>query len=220
MTSLGHGLVVSDHCDHCSVAAAVNDAQMTTRLAAAAAAVYAGSNETYRDCSTLTITRCVSMYSRYQSVCWRAVGVRGDGRIVGWQYWHDMSLRTASDGVLMEESKLGARSAVSRDHAAANDAPFYSATSRKSAPVCRVVNRSGRSATEPTRCHGPGTTTCSTSTTGRQSLLGRPVSARPSRRDARYRRCQVAVYNFLERPKNWPSILYHLFVWVLHYSRC
>jgi hypothetical protein len=52
----------------------------------------------------------------------------------------------------------------------------------------------------------------------RQSLLGRPVGATPRRptgnrrRDARYRRCQARLYNFLERPKNWRSILYHLLV--------
>jgi hypothetical protein len=52
----------------------------------------------------------------------------------------------------------------------------------------------------------------------RQSLLGRPVNttsrrcAATRRRDARYRRCQARLYNFLERPKNWRSILYHLLV--------
>ena len=102
------------------------------------------------------------------------------------------SIYMESDGVVVEESTPRV-------------CPGVSETARKTASSRRFVSR-GRSTTDSIRS--------STRSTARQSLLGRPVTARPSRRDARYRRCQVAVYNFLERPKNWRSILYHLLVWV------
>lgn len=50
---------------------------------------------------------------------------------------------------------------------------------------------------------------------GRTSLLGRPVSARSHRRDVRYRRLQAKAYNFLERPKDWQALSYHLVVLVV-----
>jgi len=89
--------------------------------------------------------------------------------------------------------------------------PFTQSTSRRSATAAaaarRAVSRVGAGA------RGTGNDLTVTGG-GRQSLLGRPVNrSRPNRRrDARYRRFQVDVYNFLERPKNWRSILYHLFV--------
>lgn len=47
----------------------------------------------------------------------------------------------------------------------------------------------------------------------RMSLLGKPISYnRGARRDARYRRLQSRVYNFLERPRGFPAILYHVLV--------
>ncbi len=46
----------------------------------------------------------------------------------------------------------------------------------------------------------------------RMSLLGKPLNYRAHKRDARYRRTQARVYNFLERPKDWRSISYHLLV--------
>ncbi len=48
----------------------------------------------------------------------------------------------------------------------------------------------------------------------RMSLLGKPLNYRAHKRDARYRRSQAKVYNFLERPKDWRAISYHLLVWV------
>ena len=48
----------------------------------------------------------------------------------------------------------------------------------------------------------------------RMSLLGKPLNYRAHRRDARYRRAQAKIYNFLERPKDWRAISYHLLVWV------
>ncbi|KAJ3623057.1 hypothetical protein MTP99_019314 [Tenebrio molitor] len=45
----------------------------------------------------------------------------------------------------------------------------------------------------------------------RMSLLGKPLSYRASRRDARYRRIQSRVYNFLERPRGL-AIFYHMIV--------
>ncbi|XP_022914854.1 potassium voltage-gated channel subfamily KQT member 1-like isoform X3 [Onthophagus taurus] len=46
----------------------------------------------------------------------------------------------------------------------------------------------------------------------RMSLLGKPLNYRASRRDARYRRLQSRVYNFLERPRGTEAIFYHMVV--------
>ena len=46
----------------------------------------------------------------------------------------------------------------------------------------------------------------------RMSLLGKPLNYRIHKRDARYRRIQAKIYNFLERPKDWRAISYHLLV--------
>ncbi|CAH0561886.1 unnamed protein product [Brassicogethes aeneus] len=46
------------------------------------------------------------------------------------------------------------------------------------------------------------------------SLLGRPLNYRASRRDARYRRLQSRIYNFLERPRGF-AILYHMIVFLI-----
>jgi potassium voltage-gated channel KQT-like subfamily protein len=46
----------------------------------------------------------------------------------------------------------------------------------------------------------------------RMSLLGKPLNYRANRRDARYRRLQSRVYNFLERPRGYKAILYHMLV--------
>lgn len=43
----------------------------------------------------------------------------------------------------------------------------------------------------------------------RVSLLGKPLNYRAHRKDMRYRKIQARVYNFLERPKNWGSWIYH-----------
>ena len=48
----------------------------------------------------------------------------------------------------------------------------------------------------------------------RMSLLGKPLNYRAHKRDIRYRRAQAKIYNFLERPKDWCAISYHLIVWV------
>lgn len=53
--------------------------------------------------------------------------------------------------------------------------------------------------------------------TARMSLLGKPLSYNrggATRRDARYRRYQSRIYNFLERPRGIPAIMYHVVVWV------
>ena len=44
----------------------------------------------------------------------------------------------------------------------------------------------------------------------RMSLLGKPLNYRAHFRDARSRRAQAKIYNFLERPKDWRAISYHL----------
>ncbi|XP_049826795.1 potassium voltage-gated channel subfamily KQT member 4-like [Aethina tumida] len=46
------------------------------------------------------------------------------------------------------------------------------------------------------------------------SLLGRPLNYRASRRDARYRRLQSRIYNFLERPRGF-AIFYHMIVFLI-----
>ncbi|XP_055319191.1 potassium voltage-gated channel subfamily KQT member 5 isoform X2 [Sitodiplosis mosellana] len=51
------------------------------------------------------------------------------------------------------------------------------------------------------------------------SLLGKPINYnRGARRDARYRRLQSRVYNFLERPRGLPAILYHVLVFLMVFT--
>ncbi|XP_067009259.2 potassium voltage-gated channel subfamily KQT member 1 [Anabrus simplex] len=50
------------------------------------------------------------------------------------------------------------------------------------------------------------------------SLLGKPLNYRASRRDARYRRLQSRVYNFLERPRGAPSVFYHMIVFCMVFT--
>ncbi|XP_055920815.1 potassium voltage-gated channel subfamily KQT member 4 isoform X11 [Eupeodes corollae] len=53
----------------------------------------------------------------------------------------------------------------------------------------------------------------------RMSLLGKPLNYnRGSRRDARYRRLQSRIYNFLERPRGVPAILYHVMVFLMVFT--
>ncbi|XP_045776987.1 potassium voltage-gated channel subfamily KQT member 5 isoform X11 [Maniola jurtina] len=49
----------------------------------------------------------------------------------------------------------------------------------------------------------------------RMSLLGKPLSYRATRRDARYRRLQSKFYNFLERPRGVKAVLYHMIVFLM-----
>lgn len=44
----------------------------------------------------------------------------------------------------------------------------------------------------------------------RLSLLGKPLTYRGHKKDVKYRRLQARIYNFLERPKMWPSVIYHV----------
>lgn len=49
--------------------------------------------------------------------------------------------------------------------------------------------------------------------TPRMSLLGKPLQkVRPNRRDVSYRKVQSRVYNFLERPRGYKSVTYHVFM--------
>ncbi|XP_058807516.1 potassium voltage-gated channel subfamily KQT member 5-like isoform X10 [Phymastichus coffea] len=52
----------------------------------------------------------------------------------------------------------------------------------------------------------------------RMSLLGRPVNYRATRRDARYRRLQARVYNFLERPRGVYAVSYHMIVFLMVFT--
>ncbi|XP_022083436.1 potassium voltage-gated channel subfamily KQT member 4-like isoform X3 [Acanthaster planci] len=49
----------------------------------------------------------------------------------------------------------------------------------------------------------------------RMSLLGKPLAYRQSKRDAKFRKVQTKIYNFLERPAGWVAIIYHVFVFLL-----
>ncbi|XP_071854958.1 potassium voltage-gated channel subfamily KQT member 1-like [Apostichopus japonicus] len=50
----------------------------------------------------------------------------------------------------------------------------------------------------------------------RMSLLGKPLNYnRQSKRDAKYRKVQTKIYNFLERPTGWFEILYHVLVFLV-----
>ncbi|KAA0199870.1 hypothetical protein HAZT_HAZT009866 [Hyalella azteca] len=53
---------------------------------------------------------------------------------------------------------------------------------------------------------------CSRLTQPRMSLLGKPLNYKNSRRDQRYRKLQAKIYNFLERPRGWRALSYHLLV--------
>ena len=46
----------------------------------------------------------------------------------------------------------------------------------------------------------------------RTSLLGKPVRFKSSRRDARIKKAQAMVYNFLERPSGKVALCYHALV--------
>nr|XP_022287273.1 potassium voltage-gated channel subfamily KQT member 1-like isoform X2 [Crassostrea virginica] len=48
----------------------------------------------------------------------------------------------------------------------------------------------------------------------RMSLLGKPLNYRQHRKDARMRRLQAKIYNFLERPKQFLSVVYHLLMFL------
>lgn len=59
--------------------------------------------------------------------------------------------------------------------------------------------------------HGPfGCTPRPSSEVSRTSLLGRPIKPGARHRDARYRKLQNKVYNFLERPRGCHAISYHV----------
>jgi hypothetical protein len=61
------------------------------------------------------------------------------------------------------------------------------------------------------RSHGPfGCTPRPSSEVSRTSLLGRPLKAGYRQRDPRYRKTQNLVYNFLERPRGWKAVSYHI----------
>ncbi|XP_021364239.1 potassium voltage-gated channel subfamily KQT member 1-like isoform X2 [Mizuhopecten yessoensis] len=49
----------------------------------------------------------------------------------------------------------------------------------------------------------------------RMSLLGKPLNYRMHRKDARVRKIQARIYNFLERPKIWPSVIYHILMFLV-----
>ncbi|XP_067142123.1 potassium voltage-gated channel subfamily KQT member 1-like isoform X3 [Centruroides vittatus] len=49
----------------------------------------------------------------------------------------------------------------------------------------------------------------------RMSLLGRPITCRHRPRDPRYRKFQLRIYNFLERPRGWRTVFYHIMVFCM-----
>ncbi|KAG8193017.1 hypothetical protein JTE90_028135 [Oedothorax gibbosus] len=46
----------------------------------------------------------------------------------------------------------------------------------------------------------------------RLSLWGKPMQTRQRHRDPRYRKLRFQVNNFLERPRGWKAIFYHMIV--------
>lgn len=44
----------------------------------------------------------------------------------------------------------------------------------------------------------------------RMSLLGKPINCKVHKSDAKYRRRQTLVYNFLERPRGFKATTYHV----------
>lgn len=46
----------------------------------------------------------------------------------------------------------------------------------------------------------------------RLSLHGKPINIKQHKQDARLRRLQVQIYNFLERPRGWKAGIYHTLV--------
>ncbi|KAJ2947837.1 hypothetical protein O0L34_g9626 [Tuta absoluta] len=64
-------------------------------------------------------------------------------------------------------------------------------------------------------CGGDGGDRADRLATPRMSLLGKPLSYRATRRDARYRRLQSKFYNFLERPRGAKAVLYHMIVFLM-----
>lgn len=44
----------------------------------------------------------------------------------------------------------------------------------------------------------------------RTTLLGRPLKVETHHRDHRHRKKQNTMYNFLERPRGWRAVLYHM----------
>lgn len=44
----------------------------------------------------------------------------------------------------------------------------------------------------------------------RMSLLGKPLQVKSHRRDVSFRRLQSKLYNFLERPRGYKSVTYHI----------
>ncbi|CRL08711.1 CLUMA_CG021302, isoform D [Clunio marinus] len=53
----------------------------------------------------------------------------------------------------------------------------------------------------------------------RMSLLGKPLNYnRGARRDARYRRLQSRIYNFLERPRGKLAVVYHVLVFLMVFT--
>ena len=63
------------------------------------------------------------------------------------------------------------------------------------------IGRKGRGSPDSERMANP-----------RMSLLGKPLSGRPSRRDIKYRKLQAKIYNFLERPTGKTAGIYHALV--------
>ncbi len=49
----------------------------------------------------------------------------------------------------------------------------------------------------------------------RMSLLGKPLAYRQSKRDAKFRKVQTKIYNFLERPTGWCAVIYHILVFLM-----
>lgn len=73
-----------------------------------------------------------------------------------------------------------------------------------------------RSAGPFSRSGGPfGCTPRPSSEVSRTSLLGRPIKPGSHRRDAKWRKIQNKVYNFLERPRGCQAVTYHVLLFFM-----
>ncbi|XP_065284577.1 potassium voltage-gated channel subfamily KQT member 2-like [Dermacentor albipictus] len=60
--------------------------------------------------------------------------------------------------------------------------------------------------------HGGSLLSLHTSLPSRTSLLGKPLKVGTHPRDAKYRKKQTFMYNFLERPRGYRAAAYHIFL--------
>nr|XP_037280340.1 potassium voltage-gated channel subfamily KQT member 5-like [Rhipicephalus microplus] len=66
--------------------------------------------------------------------------------------------------------------------------------------------------------HGGSLLSLHTSLPSRTSLLGKPLKVGAHPRDAKYRKKQTFMYNFLERPRGYRAAAYHIFLFLMVFT--